>query len=69
MAIIIRKVQSFRKDREYQCGVCKITRDGVCLMFMWLKFGSLKTRILEVNRGNMHLLHMFQDIQITRQLF
>lgn len=44
MAILIRKVQSFRKgrkSREYQCEVCKTIRYGVCLIkFMWLKFAS-----------------------------
>lgn len=49
MAILIRKVQSFRKgrkSREYQCGVCETIRYGVCLIkFMWLKFASLKTTL------------------------
>lgn len=73
MAVIIRKVQSFRKSRKvgnYQCRVYKITKCGVCLIkFMWLTFGSLKTSILEVNGNNMHMFQMFQDFQITSQLF
>lgn len=36
---------------------------------MWLKFGSLKTSILEVNGSNMHTVQTFQDFQITSQLF
>lgn len=73
MAILIRKVQSFRKSTKVgnqQCRIYKITKYGLCLIkFMCLMFGSLKTHILEVNGSNTHVFQMFQDFRITSQLF
>lgn len=58
MAIIIRKVQSFRRGRKvgnYQWRVYKITKYGVCLI-KFIMFGSLKTSVLEMNGNNMDII-------------